>query len=497
MNAAASTADAYMTPTLDTQNLDLISDGIAPSVVNDLDGMDWDSGLANDPTTNFWESGPWNQDSTMAFPKPEPYTPVQGFPDLPLPLPMGTLSELGEHGALHTLEEPLSPASSTRSGIDSVSIGFPHNDTRASSLSRGGLEMYPTPSQTGSLKSVGPDHRFSSPFLATSTMAFDPSNGSTTSLAGIEGGSHLPSPPKLADHSPRTQSIGSSPQSIGPAPQSVGLFGPGELMNVICEYPRHMLRPNFSSPFCHHRHLRCAQGGFAEPLAVALCCVSASRQSVESSNPFVASIIDDRRDALVNSFPSKTENLEDAIAILHAMCIYQIETILASRNRKQTKPRSMNKDLYHHFLLKMTRLLCRQHLDILTSKDNSTASWSSWTLAETLRRTVFLVDMVNELSYHTQALDSIYHEPLQDSLLMEMPLPAPESMWRATSEEEWTAARDVSGWTGHGVMTLGTAVDNIERGHSPCANGERSENGQTQQISKLIISGAMYLKRHS
>ena len=100
---------------------------------------------------------------------------------------------------------------------------------------------------------------------------------------------------------------------------------------IICDYPKQILRPTFWPPFVHHRHYRCSQGGLAEPIAIALCCVSANLQSVESSLPFVRKMIENEREGLVNDFPLKSENLEDALSALHAMCIYQIETILAFR----------------------------------------------------------------------------------------------------------------------------------------------------------------------
>ena len=292
----------------------------------------------------------------------------------------------------------------------------------------------------------------------------------------------------------------SKPSARSWAGQNSGLFDVDEITNAICGYPRHMLRPKFWSPFVHHRHYRCWPGGLAEPIAIALCCVAAGLQSVESSVPFICKIINDERDNLINDFPTKSRNPEDAIAVVHAMCIYQIETITAFRSQKPVKGRVSSTELYQHFLLKMTRRLCQQSIEKISLKDNTATSWHCWTMAESLRRSTFLVYMVNELSYHTNALNGEYYESLHESLLLDMPLPAPDSMWRASTEEDWVAAREATGWTGTGVLTLSSSMDRLEAvagglGRSSESEGTSSDN--IQQISKLIISTARHLRRES
>ena len=326
----------------------------------------------------------------------------------------------------------------------------------------------------------------------------------------LPASSSLPSPPH---RSSRTSSTGSKslwranslggPSPSGPSPSSTtvssaGLLDVNEITNVICEYPKHMLHETFWSPFVHHRHYRCSQGGLAEPIAIALCCVSANLHSVESSLPFVCKMICEERERLVNEFPTKTDNLEDALAALHAMCIYQIESILAFRSRKIDKSRLSDSEIYHHFLLKMTRRLCQEHGEEVSLKDNTAIDWHRWTMAETLRRTAFLVNMVNELSYHINALNSVYYESLHESLTSDIPLPAPNSMWRALDETEWAAARDATGWSGAGIMTLRMFMDMPEAGagsHEGSSEDHVEGADNIQRISSLIINSAKHLRR--
>ena len=155
--------------------------------------------------------------------------------------------------------------------------------------------------------------------------------------------------------------------------------------------------------------------------------------------------------------------------------------------------------MYHAFLLKMTRRLCKEHHERVFLKDNSAISWHWWTMVETLRRTTFLVDMVNELSYHTNALNNVNYESLDESLLLDMPLPAPDRLWRALNAEEWAAARDTSGWTNEGLSTLRTALSRFDADSYRRALRDNDMIGRCesiQQISELIISSATFLRRH-
>ena len=340
-------------------------------------------------------------------------------------------------------------------------------------------------------------HERTMDLIATSVLESEPSSSSATSGLGPLEKSWWTPPVTSGEFSLATSPSGlSTPQSSKTVPiQLTKLFGLDEITTVICNYPKQLLRETFWSPFVHHRHYRCSQGGLAEPIAVALCCISANQQCVESSLSFVCKMINDERERLVNEFPTKAENLEDALAALHAMCIYQIETILVLQSQNSVEQKISSAQLYHHFLLKMTRRLCQEHFEGASLKDDNASEWHSWTMAETLRRTSFLVSMVNELSYHTNSINRVYYESLHESLVMDMPLPAPDSMWRALNQDEWRAARDSTGWIGDGIMTLRSAMDKLDA----AAGSEKPESlfgrpGNIQQISNLIISSARHLR---
>ena len=101
-----------------------------------------------------------------------------------------------------------------------------------------------------------------------------------------------------------------------------------DLISVIRSYPRLMLRDDFWSPCIHHRLYRCAKSGMAEPLGIALVCVSSHVSAVASSNSFVRNMIDGQRERLVSEFSAIGASPETSLAALHAMCIYQIIDLL-------------------------------------------------------------------------------------------------------------------------------------------------------------------------
>lgn len=67
----------------------------------------------------------------------------------------------------------------------------------------------------------------------------------------------------------------------------------------------------------------------------------------------------------------------------------------------------------------------------------TTTTWGRWRTTETTRRTVFIVNMVNFLkSYDLKTgKASPYYEPLNDDLILNMPLPCSQAVWLAYEEE--------------------------------------------------------------
>lgn len=77
-----------------------------------------------------------------------------------------------------------------------------------------------------------------------------------------------------------------------------------ELVRIICNYPRIMVRPGEYPPFVHHKLYRCATGEVSEPLARAFCCVGAFYASVPTSETFVYTMINEESSKLVKIFVS-------------------------------------------------------------------------------------------------------------------------------------------------------------------------------------------------
>src|ERR1051326_3163212 len=69
------------------------------------------------------------------------------------------------------------------------------------------------------------------------------------------------------------------------------------------------------------------------------------------------------------------------------------------------------------------------------------SSWRRWILAETVRRTLFLTNIINTLSCRTTKQNPYFYETLDDNLILDMPLPAPDSLWKAKSADEWALAK--------------------------------------------------------
>jgi hypothetical protein len=144
-----------------------------------------------------------------------------------------------------------------------------------------------------------------------------------------------------------------------------------ELFTVLREYPGLILEREFWSPFVHHRLYRCSLGGMAEPLGIALACVSAHASSVESSYGFVDRMINEEREKLVRNFHVHIDTPETCLAAVHAVCVYQIlglfgDNFIPAAIVKSHAPKEANErrreeteraaELHGSFLLKVRSL---------------------------------------------------------------------------------------------------------------------------------------------
>lgn len=101
-------------------------------------------------------------------------------------------------------------------------------------------------------------------------------------------------------------------------------------------------------------------------------------------------------------------------------------------------------------LLEMARRFWRSHPEarnpsvqlpagILSRYGSSPTPWPTWYVGETARRTLFLINAINLLASIdlTTGDKSPYYEPLDDSAIMDLPLPCDNATWAAGSESDW------------------------------------------------------------
>ena len=259
------------------------------------------------------------------------------------------------------------------------------------------------------------------------------------------------------------------------------LFGDIDVIKLVQSYPAMLLQKNFYPPFVHHRLYRSAEGGVAGPLANALCCVSAYASMVPNNKNFVYNMINTEREHLVRGFHAWSSSDVNALGALHAMCVYQIIGLLEVKDPAQIR----NAEFQHPFFLKMARRICQGNLNSTVGPDE-TMSWQSWIVGETLRRILFLVNLVNTLSRRIHTHNPSYYEALDEDLIAHMALPAPDPMWKASSPEEWESAKRNVSWSTKKERTINMVIDRLREGYSDEENRRWFED--FQPLSLLIIA---------
>ncbi|KAL2856515.1 hypothetical protein BJY01DRAFT_242852 [Aspergillus pseudoustus] len=287
-----------------------------------------------------------------------------------------------------------------------------------------------------------------------------------------------------------------------------------DTVDIICSYPRLMLRPGIYPPFVHHKIYPCAEGEILEPLAKAFCCVGAFYASVKTSEGFVYQLMNNESRRLVNGFQLWSTSDHSMLAAVHAMAIYQILGFFTSTNPEQTRLA----ELQQLFFLKMVRKLITTHLsgplasnsttsthgsNNTTNEETESNNWRKWIVNETIRRTVFLANTINTLSYRTQKQNPYYYEALDDDAVLKMPLPAPVSVWKASSEEEWLSAKaNLSAEDrARSAMTVQMMLDQItgqaqgvvggsSRGGRRGRERERVNFEELDEFTRIVISTA-------
>lgn len=259
------------------------------------------------------------------------------------------------------------------------------------------------------------------------------------------------------------------------------LYSDLELLKLVQSYPAMMLQKNFSPPFVHHSLYRDTEGRVAGPLANALCCVSAYSNIVPSSEGLVYNMINTERERLIRRSHSWSSPDMNALGALHAMCVYQIIGLLDIKDPAQIR----NAELQHPYFLKLARRLWQENRYV-SRRQNEYMDWETWVVDETLRRTFYLVNIVNTLSRRFNPQNLSYYEGLDEDLILNSTLPAPDQMWKATTSEEWEAAKRKFNWDPRNQPTVHMIISRLGDGHLDEEN--RVWFADLQPLSLLIIA---------
>jgi hypothetical protein len=277
------------------------------------------------------------------------------------------------------------------------------------------------------------------------------------------------------------QSLVSLAATADPKSAPEAIMGDMDLIRLVQSYPGMMLQRTYYPPFAHHTLYRDPDGEVAGPMANALYCVDAYTTMAPSSESSVYNMVNTERDRLVRGFHSWSWIDINALDALHTMCVYQILGLLNTKDSTQIR----NAELQHPLFLKMAGRLCQEYLQSDTSQDEN-SDWETWVIAETLRRTLFLVNIVNTLSRRIHAQSPAYYEALDEGLIFSLALPAPDPMWKACTAQEWELAKQKLGWDVRTQRTVHMVLDRLGEGHGDEEN--RRWFGNFQPLSLLIIA---------
>lgn len=231
-----------------------------------------------------------------------------------------------------------------------------------------------------------------------------------------------------------------------------------DLAKMLLEFPQMMARPGGKyPPFVHHRLYRCEEGDVLKPLAIAFCFVAALNAAFPSGKGFVHSLMNAERDQLLKGFRLLRESELEMIATVHAICVYQIMGFF-----DDSSPDSARfAELQQPFFLRMARRFVASYMPQLRSSyddsDYSEPAWEKWISTETVRRTFFLIHIINVIACRTEKQNPYFYEELDDDLVMDLPLPAPEKIWKANSAAEWKSALEEElqgGWQANRTASM-------------------------------------------
>jgi hypothetical protein len=137
----------------------------------------------------------------------------------------------------------------------------------------------------------------------------------------------------------------------------------------------------------------------------------------------------------------------------------------------------------------------------------ATSTWARWRITETARRTVFFANMLNFYSNrnHSTGKQMPYYEPLNDELILNMPLPCSQAAWLAHNEEDWrlamkrqqpSASHLSSGLSSPGCETLSSEIflktifSKFTKEHLQIEFGKSVGFGDSDELRGLIVLSA-------
>ncbi|KAI5306153.1 hypothetical protein KEM56_002066 [Ascosphaera pollenicola] len=189
-------------------------------------------------------------------------------------------------------------------------------------------------------------------------------------------------------------------------------------------------------PFVHGRLKSPSEGNVAEVVAVSFSRLQAKSQSYETDQTLASKPVQRDLEDSMREF-DVLEPLEDNLAMIHVSCLVHISRDL-DEYLGVSVPCSPFARSQHKAFLDMTRQICRAYTPLLGTHDSD---WSTWQLAETLRRTVHLANVINKLYCYSSQSNAEMHEPLDEELILDLALPSSNSLWKAADAAAWQVAK--------------------------------------------------------
>ncbi|PYI17946.1 hypothetical protein BO99DRAFT_423518 [Aspergillus violaceofuscus CBS 115571] len=210
-----------------------------------------------------------------------------------------------------------------------------------------------------------------------------------------------------------------------------------EMVSLLRECPGVALQQKLISPFLHPELHAQAMQTLKEPPENTLATLSAYVTCAESY---------EMAHGGAGDFDHFRRGMESCITPLHTLCIYQILDLIDDTRLPN--------------VASLVQRLCVVYGGLLQASHEEETDWTRWKFGESLRRNIYFVHIIHTLAtrthhLHGQSLSAggvVKSYPLfQTETLLQLPLPAPEEMWLARSEEEWMIARAQSlrPWTGN------------------------------------------------